>query len=222
MNFKQTQVDNGKFTNESEGFQDKEFPDKWPSRYSEDYRHFDTLIWQTPVISSAIFAITIGAIAEKGKETVVLSFLLLSIVSLIFCTNYYILYRWRIHQQYTERYDAPGLHNKKRKRSQGVPKKTKGGQYYLQLSTGLLVIFTLGLFVFYFINLFFYIITDVVCLKLIVDFYCLKIVLNIVLDVGLIIGLILITRKVDKDVLSHQKHARELKKLANLLINPNV
>jgi hypothetical protein len=86
-------------------------------KYSAEYRHFDTLIWQTPAWCTAIFLVTmigLNSITEKNAAVVhtVLSSKALAIgfVSIMFLLLFmltHVLYRFRIHQSSLKQHKTP-------------------------------------------------------------------------------------------------------------------
>ena len=84
--------------------------------YSEEYRHFDNLIWQVPAWATAIFAISIqvcqdlvvdpaaGAVPPSGNSVALLMLLLFMGVA-IGCFSF-VLVRFRCHQQGLKGYSA--------------------------------------------------------------------------------------------------------------------
>lgn len=94
-------------------------PTSWPAKYSEDYRHFDNLIWQVPAWSTAIFAAVLSGYVyiysssaseltkATGLSTGLLGNILLFSAMVFFASIYYTVYRWRVHQRYTKRDSAP-------------------------------------------------------------------------------------------------------------------
>jgi len=100
-------------------------PQKWPAKYSDDYRHFDGLVWQMPAWSTAVFAAVLSGFvfvsssdmtatqdtselyplnltAVKDLPAVLLGGGLFFLVA-----AYYTLFRLRVHQTYTERENCP-------------------------------------------------------------------------------------------------------------------
>lgn len=84
-------------------------PSENPQRYDQDYRHFDTLIWQAPTWASAVFTFTMTTAGlflsniEKVSDSLNLDplptlsvFLLAVFVVLILLAN--ALTRFRLHQ----------------------------------------------------------------------------------------------------------------------------
>jgi len=207
--------------NEKKFFRDAEFPEGYPAKYSAEYRHFDILIWQTPILSSAILAFTLSAFNDIGTKQPIVGVLLLLIVSFILCTIYYILSRWRLHQQYTKRSNAPGLLDRRKSeipnsqgasdqeksKSSGETKKWPGGQFYLQLSTGLLSAFATGLCVH---TLFFTLLQKNTPATTPCSTSSQRI-FSIILGVFLLIVLGIITWKLEKKVAQHQQRAKILK-----------
>lgn len=89
--------------------------DRQPSEvYTEEYRHFDTLIWQLPVWCTAIFAATAvgtSSISQAdvfagttglSKHSIVTGFLSLMTLVILFLSH--VLYRFRQHQTPLKRY----------------------------------------------------------------------------------------------------------------------
>ena len=121
-------------------------PMSWPATYSEDYRHFDALIWQIPSWSTAVFAAVLSALAiinSNDAHSLIALFrikpadfskMLLLGSLLFFAAMYYTLYRWRVHQRYTKRENVP------RPLFEWI-----GAQLFLQFVTGTQVIAILGL-----------------------------------------------------------------------------
>lgn len=84
--------------------------------YSENYRHFDNLIWQVPAWSTALFILAFSgvntsseAIAALSKaanistKTILTSFL--AFVSLVIFVMSHVLYRFRVHQSNTIKHE---------------------------------------------------------------------------------------------------------------------
>lgn len=82
------------------------------NKYSEDYRHFDNLIWQVPAWSTALFLLSFSGIdtssaaikvltqaANLLPETILASFL--AFASLVIFVMSHVLYRFRVHQSNT-------------------------------------------------------------------------------------------------------------------------
>lgn len=106
--------------------------DDWPAKYDDSYRHFDNLIWQLPTWSTAVFAAILyalrtvlldGSQSDPNIAAVEISMLIGGLV--FFLGGYFALYRWRVHQRYTRRKNAP-------KPLIGII----GGQLFLQVITG--------------------------------------------------------------------------------------
>jgi hypothetical protein len=197
-------------TNQNNSFWDDEVPTGYPAKYSEEYRHFDVLIWQTPIISSAILAFTLSTLSDDGNVEPVSAMLLLLIVSFILGTIYYNLFRWRVHQQYTERSNAPGLPDRRTKKH-----KRFGAQFYLQLSTGLLFALAIGLSV----HFLFFKVLQLNTIFLENKFWILLGVIFI-----LTTGLVIITWMVEKKIAQHLRNSKKLKtkNLAVQMINGSI
>lgn len=115
----------------------KERQEGWPAQYSEDYRHFDNLTWQLPAWSTAVFAAVLSALAfifsteagslptDFGLAKALLGRCVLFGAVFFFGAGYYALFRWRVHQSYTERSNAPTPLGR-----------WVGAQLFLQLVTG--------------------------------------------------------------------------------------
>jgi hypothetical protein len=86
--------------------------DHMTNKYSEDYRHFDNLIWQVPAWSTALFLLSFSGIdtssaaikvltqaANLLPETILASFL--AFASLVIFVMSHVLYRFRVHQSNT-------------------------------------------------------------------------------------------------------------------------
>ncbi len=91
---------------------------EYMSEYSEDYKHFDNLIWQVPTWCTAIFTGTIVGLNEilnkYNKETWgidqnILIFLILFCGFIFLLSFSYALYRYRVHQLYTKKPKLPEL-----------------------------------------------------------------------------------------------------------------
>jgi hypothetical protein len=96
-----------------------EFEQK-PQIYSQDYRHFDVLIWQVPSWASAVFALTIASAATilaNGRsivsaisltaQSVAASFLLTMSLVMFLLAN--VLFRFRLHQAQIRLRPAPNV-----------------------------------------------------------------------------------------------------------------
>lgn len=79
-------------------------PLKGPAEYSDDYRHFDALIWQLPALTTGLFGLFVSSLDDISDEYKTL-FLFVALIFFVLC--YLILYRWRLHQKYTVRQNAP-------------------------------------------------------------------------------------------------------------------
>jgi len=97
-------------------------PAQWPATYSDDYRHFDNLIWQTPAWTTAVFSAFVAGLfylfsldstsaarvsTAAGVSVDTLVYALLASAVLFFSAAYYALFRWRVHQRYTCRSHVP-------------------------------------------------------------------------------------------------------------------
>ena len=105
--------------------------------YSKEYRHFDKLIWQVPVWSTAIFTAAIASglifisILNDNGEKIIVEFLNLEprniisayffIFSCILMMFSFVLYRFRVHQRFLGKYKKIPLY--------------KSAQLYFQLVT---------------------------------------------------------------------------------------
>lgn len=80
-----------------------------PQYYHQDWRHFDSLVWQVPSWSTAIFTLTVatsgfllvnGAVIEKAFQINILLVLavFLTAISAIFCLLIHVLNRFRLHR----------------------------------------------------------------------------------------------------------------------------
>lgn len=86
-------------------------------KYTDEYRHFDTLIWQTPAWCTAIFLVTIiglNSITEKNAVVVntvlnskELSIAFVSIMFLLLLVLTHVLYRFRVHQSGLKKHQTP-------------------------------------------------------------------------------------------------------------------
>jgi putative Ca2+/H+ antiporter (TMEM165/GDT1 family) len=111
-------------------------PTSWPAHYDDCYRHFDNLIWQVPAWGTAVFAGILAALAtihEKaplaeagawGVSRETLTWITLFSGIMFLATSYYTLLRWRTHQVYTQKKNAPR------------PLGPFGAQLFLQLTLG--------------------------------------------------------------------------------------
>lgn len=80
-----------------------------PQYYHQDWRHFDSLVWQVPSWSTSIFTLTVatsgfllvnGAVIEKAFQINILRVLaiFLTAISAIFCLLIHVLTRFRLHR----------------------------------------------------------------------------------------------------------------------------
>ena len=85
------------------------------SLYTEEYRHFDTLIWQAPAWASAIFAISLQTLDEGFQNAIIALGLPLRSVTTVFWTLMsiallcfsFVLWRFRVHQSRLKRHRTP-------------------------------------------------------------------------------------------------------------------
>jgi hypothetical protein len=85
------------------------------ARYSEEYQHFDKLIWQVPAWTTAIFALSFQSVGSDSIRNVaslagvstnhLATFLLFGLSLMIFCFAY-VLYRFRVYQRSLKEYAA--------------------------------------------------------------------------------------------------------------------
>jgi hypothetical protein len=85
------------------------------AKYSNGYIHFDKLIWQLPTWNFILFAGLLSVFNASNNDNISpmkiggvdFKIILLFVILLFFITGYYALARWRIHQKYTKRMNAP-------------------------------------------------------------------------------------------------------------------
>lgn len=85
--------------------------------YSAEYRHFDTLIWQTPAWCTAIFLVTmigLNSITDKNAAVVhtvldskALATGFVGIMFLLLFVLTHVLYRFRVHQSSLKQHETP-------------------------------------------------------------------------------------------------------------------
>ncbi|CCB67448.1 hypothetical protein [Hyphomicrobium sp. MC1] len=85
------------------------------AKYSEEYRHFDNLIWQVPAWATAIFALSLQGLGSADlpkvaasigiPENVLLITLLVALSLMILCFSH-VMYRFRVHQRALKAYSG--------------------------------------------------------------------------------------------------------------------
>lgn len=87
------------------------------TKYTDEYRHFDILIWQTPAWCTAIFLVTLIGLNSISPDNVIIANTLMSgkelaigFVTIMFLFVFsltHALYRFRVHQSSLKKHRTP-------------------------------------------------------------------------------------------------------------------